>query len=429
MYYEDLKKSLIKQTGHLFSSNVITVIFTFAINILIVRNLGAKDTGLIILTITISSMISLFVDLRFGETLIKYLGDFLNKNDKKSALGMISIGYIIDLSLGILCFLIIILCRNKFAHLMNKPQLEETLFIYAFILLIGTLNTTSINIFQSFREFSWLSIQTILHKTFNLIFVIVAINIKKNPVGIIYAYLCSEIIMTIIITTKIGFKIKRIFKRIRPEYSNLDIKKILSFTFHTTLSSTLKSANRFTDILSVGFFCDPQFVTYYKNGLSISSILGLISDPIYKVIYPVMITLRNKNDTQTIKKIIKKIMLFGSIIGGLFGITVSIAAPFIIELLYNGLSTPSVTVLRILLWASVFNLILCWPRPVYLAFGKPELGTKIGLIVFVAFITLLLVLVPRFAHIGAAVSYLIMFLLNLGLNCFCALKIIKNANN
>ncbi len=425
--YKNLKDTLIKHTGHLFLSNTSVAVISFVINLMIVRTLGAHNNGLIVLTITISSMISLFIDLRFGETLIKYIGDFISQDRKDLALGMIHIGYLIDFFLGILSCSILFFGRQFLADCFHQPELKKLLLIYATMLLIITVNTTSTNLFQAFREFTWVSIQTVMTKVFDLIAVCIALSCNTGAVGILYGYLISSVLFTIIISIQAYRYKRKVFAGIKASWRDIPFREIFHFTFHTTFASTLKSLNRYMDVLILGYFKDPRVVTYYKNGLGLAGIFGMVSDPIYKVLFPVMVALRNARDTKTIKKIAKKVIFFSLLLGIPAGLFISWIAPYLIGWLYHGVSDPSVIVLRIAIWVQVINLMLCWQRPICLAYGRSDIGSKVGFFSFILFICLLWILVPLYAHVGAVIAYAVLTLTNLSIVFLFTVNIVRHA--
>ncbi len=426
--YKNLKSNLIKHTGHLFISNSSVAAINFLINIMLVRSLGAQDNGLIVLTITIASMVSLFIDLRFCEALIKYIGDFISQGRKDLALGMIYLGYTIDFGLGILSCVILFFGRRALAGLFNQPMLEELLYIYAIMLVVITVNTTSINIFQAFSRFTQVSVYAVLTKVIDILAICVVLAMGMGPVGVLYGYLFSSILFTAIISFQaIGF-VRREFAGINGSWRDIPFREIAYFTFHTTFSSTLKSLNRYMDVFILGYFKDPRVVTYYKNGIGLAGIFGMISDPIYKVLFPVIVSLRNAHDTRTIKKIAKKIMLFSLVFGIPVGLFISWLAPYLITYIYKGMSDQSVIVLRIAIWIQVFNLMLCWQRPICLAYGRSDIGSKVGLLGFAVFMVSLWILVPLYAHTGAVIAYGLLTLLNLGIVFLCTVRIIRRAS-
>lgn len=427
MDYKLLKTTLIRHTGHLFLSNTSVALISFIINIMLVRSLGAQNNGLLVLTITVSSMISLFIDLRFGETLIKYVGDFIAEGRKDRAFGMVCFGYLIDFALGVAVFAILMSGRFIFADMFGQPLLKDLFFVYAIMLLITTVNTTSTNLFQAFSKFTWVSIQTILMKVFDLIMVIIVLTLGKGPVGVVYAYLISAVMITLIISLQAVYQIRKEFSGLKPALRDIPYREIVHFTFHTTFSSTLKSLNRYMDVFILGYFKEPRVVTYYKNGLGLAGIFGMVSDPLYKVLYPVIVSLRNARDTRTIKKIAKKIIFF-SLLGGIpVGLVISVIAPYLVNILYSGMSDPSATVLRIAIWVQVINLMLCWQRPVCLAYGRSDIGSKVGIAGFIIFIAALLLLVPPYGHIGAVIAYALLTVTNLSLVFLFTLHILRRA--
>ena len=424
--YKELKFSLLSQTGSMAATNAMVIGLGFLINIALVRILKPQGNGLIVLTITIGNFISLFIDLRFGEALIKYVNDFIDAGKKSQAKAVVYMGYLIDFMLGIACFLIIIALRVIISRLYDEPKLSQMLTIYAFMLLIGTVNTTSTNIFQCFRKFYWISFQNVLYKLFDAVFIFSILYFAPNELNVIYGYFASAVLITIIISVKALKTIKEIFKDTKLSWQDVPVKKLILFTLHTTYSSTVKSLSRWMDTLLLGYFLkDPRVITYYKNGLSIGGLMGILTDPIYRVVYPVIVKLKNSNDIVTIKKIALKITGFGLLTLVPCALIFIHFTPVFLDFVYKGLSNSSYEVIKVVIWVQVINCSVSWQRAVYLAFGRADIGSKVGTLGFVTFLILLIILVPRYSITGAAWAYFVTHSINLVLIFFICLNLLR----
>ena len=406
--YKKLKRSLLSQTGAMVFTNAMVIGLGFLINIAMVRILKPQGNGLVVLTITICNFISLFIDLRFGEALIKYVNEFMDAGKKEQAKAVVYMGYLIDFLLGIACFLIIIGLRFILSRVYAQPLLSKMLNIYAFMLLIGTVNTTSINLFQCFRKFYWISFQNVFYKLLDAVFILLILYLAPNPVNVIYGYFCSAVLITVIISIKALTIINRHFKGTKASWQGIPVKQLIMFTVHTTYSSTVKSLSRWMDTLLLGYFLkDPRYITYYKNGLSIGGLMGILTDPVYRVVYPVIVKLRNNRDFTTIKKIAIKVMAFGLFVLVPSALLFIYFTPMFLDFVYKGLSNPSYDVIKIVIWTQVINCSLAWQRAVYLAFGRADIGSKIGTLGFIIFLVMLVTLIPRYSIIGAAWAYFV----------------------
>jgi len=407
-------------------TNAMVIGLGFLINIAMVRILKPHGNGLVVLTITICNFISLFIDLRFGEALIKYVNEFMDAGKKSQAKAIVYMGYLIDFSLGIACFLIIIGLRFVISRLYDEPVLSKMLHIYAFMLLIGTVNTTSINLFQCFRKFYWISFQNVFYKLLDAAFILSILYFAPKPVNIIYGYFGSSVLITIIISIKALKTINDNFKGIKPSWQNVPVKNLILFTLHTTYSSTVKSLSRWMDTLLLGYFLkDPRYITYYKNGLSIGGLMGILTDPIYRVVYPVIVKLKNANDFLTIKKIALKVTVFGLVVLVPSAAVFIYLTPQLLDIVYKGLSNTSYEVIKIIIWVQVINCSLAWQRAVYLAFGRADIGSKVGTLGFITFLVLLIILIPRYSITGAAWAYLATHSINLALIFLFCLNLLR----
>src|SRR5439155_26300868 len=156
----------------------------------------------------------------------------------------------------------------------------------------------------------------------------------------------------------------------------------------------------------LGLFAAPALVGYFAAAEKISRAVFGLFDPIRESLYPRLSHLVRKSPDQARRLARWGVLVTGS--GGLvLGITVFAFAPLLVRVLLGSDFHPAVNVLRLLallppLIAITQSLGFQWLLP----HGKESTVNRIILGAGLINITMALLLVPRFAHIGMALAVL-----------------------
>jgi len=404
--------SLFQNATWLFGGNSAAGIFAAIETVVIARLLGVSDYGLLALVIAYVELLNTFFDFGVWETATKYIGTFWSNGEHAKAQSIIKLSYVVDISSGILAFLIAILTVNiANKYLIHSPQAYELISIYALSLLINTANSTSdaiLRVFDKFKNIAFInSLQVFSRVSLVTIVLFLGMGIK----GVIFSYVLASIL---------GFSIRiwSVSKTLHEQKlqgwwkAKLSLirdqwKEIAWFLSNTSFIGSLRMANdRFLGILILGYFSGKDAVAYYKIARTIVKVMTRFSDPLYQAIYPELVRILNQNAFNDFLNLLKYSLRT------LLKFTIPLAIIFLIFtekitiILFGKEFLPAMNALRIITVAIVISQLTFWISPALLAIGKPGLRTFLELISSAIYIGLLFLLVPNFSYMGAAIAFL-----------------------
>ena len=404
-----LKRTLIKHTSFMFGGDIATKVFRLLIVLILGKILSPNEYGQLFEAMAVVLVISELIDVRIGEAVTKFATDYLVKNQKNKALSIIKIGYLVDALLGILCFCIIMLIGDIVAQKIFHGHVSSKLIkIYALAPLLSTVNGTSRAIIQTFKKFKIMSIFNASSAFARFVF----------PVGLAYlgleyimfGYVLAAFIPTICLSFVVLKLIRTQFRGIMAANILPEIKKILPFTFHTTVSVTFKSVIRQMDVVLLGFFKSPEIVAYYKIALAYVNTLGFVTGPIGTVIYPTLTSLWAEKNILLYKKILKKISSIMILVSCAGAAVMVIAGPYIFRI-WKPVYLNSMPAIRVMIFAIILSNVFCWTRPTILSVGKPYISTIGNMIGAFTLVLASFLLVPWLGIMGMAITYVLVYAL------------------
>ena len=346
-----LKRALIKNTGFMFGGDIATKTFRLLIILILGKMLSPNEYGQLFEAMAVVLVISELIDVRIGEAVTKFATDYLVKNQKNKALSIIKIGYLVDGALGILCFCVVMLIADIIAQKVFHGHVSSKLIkIYALAPLLSTVNGTSIAIIQTFKKFKAMSVFNASSAFARFVFPVGLASLGLEY--IMFGYVLAAFIPTICLSIVVFKLIRTQFKGIKTLNIFPEMRKILPFTFHTTISVTFKSVIRQMDVVLLGFFKSPEIVAYYKIALAYVNMLGFVTGPVGTVIYPTLTSLWAEKNVELYRKILRKIswtMIFISVAGAAAMI---IAGPYIFKI-WKPIYLNSMPAIRVMIFAVI----------------------------------------------------------------------------
>lgn len=407
------KKNFLKNLSWLYSSNVARSVIATIETIIVVRYLGLQEWGLLTVLIAYVGIINRFADFRVGDTTIKYVNYYLEEDKKDHASSVIKLSYIVDISTGILAFIICLV----FAELANDKLLKneyafEYILVYSFTLLIVTSNSTSdglLKIYNKFKDLALIETFTVLIRTLSVaIFLIGNMGIK----GVLYSH---------VIASAIGLFLRQllIIKYLHQNNYKLwisselslikgKIREILWFMGNSNLSGKIIMTNDSSfALLILSYFVGNQAAGLYKIARSASRLNSKALDPLQGAIYPSLVKLFDNKNYKAFLDLIRyssknliKITLPVLIIVILF-------AELIIDLFFGAEYVPAANAMRMLAAAAIFTNITFWVTPTLMSLGKPGTKSVIDTLSAFSYIVALIILVSDYSYNGVAFSVLI----------------------
>lgn len=391
----------------LYGGNLVTMGLQMLLAIFLARALGPEGYGVVGLVITVTATVTVFLDVRIGEAVIKYTTEYQVKGDSPQALAVIRLGYLVDLLLGLGAFVIVFAIAPLAAEAtMHRPDGVELLRLYALVPLVATINETSaalLSIFGRFRLMSLLQMGGAV-----LLFVLPLAGVAFGLHGVIVGYVLGEALPTLAYSAISLSMIGRHFGGVKAASLAAQGRAVFSFSLHTTLSTSFKSLTRYLDVLILGFFRSPAEVGYYRVALAGGGLLGTVSGPVSTAIYPRLAQRWAAGQQQQVKGLLLRLSVVMAGISVPGAVLLSLLAPWILPFLVGQSFIPSLPAFYVLVWGAVANNIICWGRPFALASGRPQLSTGASLLAALVVAGVNLALVPGLGIVGAAWAYLAM---------------------
>lgn len=322
-----------------FSSQILLFILGLVTSIVLARFLGPTGKGIYTITILIPNFMEKFGSLGIESSNVYFTGSKRYKIEDIVSNSLIS-SFILGLALLILFLAIFHL--EFFQNFIKSNQINNiylclAVFAVPFSLFSGYLK----NILLGLEEIVIYNKINIFKTAVELMTIIILMIIfKLGILGVIIAYLFTNIFITLIVILSIKKYSKIVFsynKKLSQDTINYGIK-----AYFSNLTTFL---NYRLDMLLVAFFLDPIEVGYYSITVGIVEKIWMIPGPIATVLFPRISSIENTSANNLTPKIARHtlfIVFFSSLI-------LSVVSKPFIQILFGNAFLPSVPPLLILL--------------------------------------------------------------------------------
>jgi O-antigen/teichoic acid export membrane protein len=222
-------------------------------------------------------------------------------------------------------------------------------------------------------------------------------TVRNCTISILLANL-TVLIYQLIILWKIGW--------IHWKYQWILLKKMLRYGLRAQLGNVSSLLNLRLDQMAMSVLIAPAMLGFYVVGVTYSNGVNIISNAIAAVSFP---SISRTNDLNIQRDLIERFFrlnLWGCCLAGLF---LGVMAAWLIPLLFGQNYQPAVTAAIILVIAGVVAGLNTLMASVLKGVGKPIVSSYGEVISLIATVTFLILLLPRWNIIGAAVTSLIAY--------------------
>ena len=407
------KKEFMKNVSWLFVAKTIPSAANVLEMIILARMLGLELFGLLTLVIAYVKIVNSLLDFRVWESVVKYVGEFMEKNETGHALSMIKFSYMVDAVMGIVAFLGCILLAD-FANdvFIKSPEGFELILIFSFSLLVATVNSTSQALFRVFDRFKTIVFVQLAKSILKLTSVVVVLYLGYGLRGVLVAYVAVsffEFMLTQVMVDRI-LKGKGLHRWFFAKIGILScrMREIIWFLVNTSFDATLSIAKEERiSVLVLGYFFDSGAAGLYKIARSVIKVINRITDPLHEVIFPKLVSLSTSNLHERLVRIIKfSVRTLLKVLVPVLLVIFLFAEKFI-GMVFGDQYVSASNTMRVLAIAVLFSGLTFWLHPLLLAVGRPGLRVAVSALKIIMYFVLLMLLVPKHSYLGAAVAYLI----------------------
>jgi len=386
-------------TGNFFSLSILQAL-NYILPLItlpyLVRVLGPEKYGLISFAQAFIAYFTILTDYGFGLSATREIS--IHRDNKEKVSEIFSSVMTIKFFLGILSFIILAVILAFIPRFGN----DWLIYIFTFGTVLGNI-LFPVWFFQGMENMKWITILNIVSKT---IFTICIFIFIREMADYPYVALISSLgyLVAGIISLRIVFKNFKI-KFVLPKLES--IKHQLKEGWHIFASNIAISLYTTSNTFILGLFTNNTIVGYYSGAEKIvKAVQGLIS-PISQTIYPYLSKLATGSKEKALNFLNKLLKLLG--IGSFIAsILIFILAPFIVKIILGNQYQQSILPLRILSFLP-FIVVLSniFGIQTMLTFNMKNSFLKILTLAAILSISLSLILVPLYKHVGVSISWFI----------------------
>lgn len=387
-------RRIVKNTGILSISQIISYILIFFYTISIARFLGAEGFGILSFALAFSGIFSIFSDLGLSTLTVREVSR--NKSLANKYLGNI---LLLKIILAFLTFGLIAL----FVNLSGYPQ-ETTVVVY--FVSISTILTSIFgifySIFQAFEKMEYQSLGQILNSILMFCGIFLGISLGFNVSEFSFIYLLSSVITLVFTLSIYIWKFSSLKIEIDIGFWKQTIKEALPYGF----AGIFVVVYYWIDSVMLSFMVGNEIVGWYNAAYKfIYFFLSFYSIFIISI-FPVMSSFY-KTSHKSLKFAFERSFKYLLIISIPITIFTTLLATRIILLVYGTDYIPSIIALQVLIWTIIFMFINGLAGNLLGSVNKQMIVTKITGFGAISNILLNIILIQKFSYIGASFATVI----------------------
>jgi O-antigen/teichoic acid export membrane protein len=426
---DPLFTKIIRSSSSLLSNNTIALGLSVLQGIMVTRLLGPAGFGLLGVVMAFSSTVNSIFSFRMSEVVVRYVGEYINQDDKKSASALLKLASLTEAFVSLTAFVVVIITAQFAENYLAKTSNVAWMFtIYAVGLLANFNTETSTGILQITDKIKYQGTINLIQAIFTTLIIAGAFFFNGNITIVLIAYLVGKSIMGLglFITAQIQLNKKLDDGWFSTPISKLhNLREIFRFAFSSNISATIIKIFRESELIWVGLFLDTTAVGYYRVAYTITHFLAIPADPLIATTFPEINRLAVEKAWGKLKSFLKKVTAFSFAYNIFLGICLILFGRWVISI-YSGdeylNAYPALVALTIGL---VFNYILFWNRPLLLALGLPQFPVYVTLIVGLIKLALSFVLVEKYGVVAAGALLSFYYIASVGMMVLRGIKRIR----
>lgn len=418
---ENLSKIMVRGSGFVFTSKIISKVFGIIFTVFILaRLLGPELFGIYSLALSIVAIALAFTDMGINSASTRFISDSLGKNDKKMARSYFR--YFLQMKF-LLAFTstVFILALSKILsfNFYDEPLLFYPLLFASFHLFISSIAGLPRTIINSTKEFKYIPILDLVKESSKVLFALPAVLLLsynfKVP-GVFVAIGFSSFLMFVF---SLAIVLKKDKKLIIGKKTSIEKPRIMKYAFFVAISSVSLVIFGAIDTLMLGAFVSAEYIGYYRAALSlVLSIAALIT------ITPLMIPVFTQIKGQRLKSGINKVLRYNLMLTIPASIGLVLIARPAVRLIYGPDYSLSVIPLYVLSFAIITSSIISLYSALFQAKEKPKVLAGFIFVALLINVVLNYILISYFLNFGPDFAILGAAIATIASRCFLALSLL-----
>lgn len=387
-------KKVFKNTSWLLISQIITSLFGFVWVVLLARYLGVSDFGIMNFAISLTTILSIFVDLGISTYTTRDLSRYPDLRSKY-------MGNAIPLK-ALLSIITFILTLLILAILNYDVLTTEVVLIFIIQVIFLNMGNLFNGVFQAYGKLKFQAIGIILNSSIILLGTLLLIYFNLGLISVALTYMTGSLITLIYLYLRIRSKITVPKLQFDFSFWKRSVKTAIPFGM-TTIFTTLYYM---IDTVMLSFLIGSTAVGIYSSAYKIINVFVTLYTVYNFVVFPLMS--KFYKDSENLLKISYEksvkyllMMMFPIAVG------ITIYPYYITTLIFGDAYYLAGDVLRILIWNVVFVMVNGASTNLLNSSNNEVAVTKINGIACLINITLNLVLIYYLSYVGASIATVI----------------------
>lgn len=424
---DHLLRRIVKNSSHLFSSNVISSGLIFMQGIVAVRLIGVTNWGLIYTVQLFASNINRLLSFRMSEVVVKHLGAALGQNKKQEAAVLVKAAGLTEVSTSLVGLLVLVLLAPWAAVTFAKDASTARWFLlYGLILVSNLVAETSTGVLQTAHRFDRLARINLAQSIITASMIAITYAVYRVVGYSLYPHLVPVILLAYVTgKTYVGVSTFVLAARElndllgagwwRAPLKNLPGKRSLAFfAVNTNLNGTVNLIFRDNVQLYMAALLSTTEVGYFKIAMSLIVPLTMILDPLIAPTYAEISRTVAKFEWETTLRLLKRVTAITAGVVAAFWSFWALTGWWIIPLIYKAQARPVYPTLLVLLLGYGFASIFQWNRSLLLSLGKAGYPVLVSVLVGMIELALIFLLVPRYGYLMMAAILSGYFIITIG---------------
>ncbi|HPV06436.1 MAG TPA: oligosaccharide flippase family protein [Aggregatilineales bacterium] len=382
-------------------STGISVLTSFALAAI----LGDEGYGLISIGIALVSTITEFLDIKTSEGLIRFFGNALARGEKREALTFFYVALTADVVLMLATLAAVLLLGPASAEVYgpDADEIRRLVRIYALTIPFAMLQGSFEPILTVMKRFSYLSVGRVLNSIVLTVGLIVGAQFGLE--GVMWGYVVGAVVSFLTWAFGAGVNMLRTFDSARGQDYLGAWKQFIPFSFHTSLTASLKAISHNLDVLVLGAVASPAVAGHFRVARSAATLISMPTLQASAVIYPELIEAWAAQHIERARRLVYQYTRISGLISLAAYAFFLVTADWLVALFYSPDFAPVGNLIRILGFGITLDTIFRWVRPATMAAGKPQVATVYNIGAVVAKVVLLVPLAYLLGAVGAAIAF------------------------
>lgn len=403
-----LARRFARHVGALTAANSASAALSFIQGILVARWLGPELYGIAALVMSFPTFVYTLFDTRSSEASVKWLSEFHARGERDRVLAMCKVGYLVDLVVASIAFLVVLLTASWAAQrAVHRPELTGLLVLYGSAFIPNALKGTSYAVLASLSRFPVIAILQASATFLRVGLVLGLVLLGWQVAGVIWA---NALAMAAVGLLYAGVAYAAMYRTWRASWFQGDLRalkghrrEIFAFLAYNDLNALLGMIPKQLDLLLLGYLRGGTEVGFYKLAKSGAAVIAYLVSPLQSVAYPELARLWGLGEVGALRRKVQRLALYVGIPLGLAVLFGTAFVPFVLPPLVGEAYLPAVPAARFLMVGSAVWLTFFWLRPAYMAQGRVREWLFISATVAVLSVLAYPLIICRWGYMGLAI--------------------------